>query len=241
MRALWDKALQIDILPKVPDLWETLGSAVQTDLSLTDILSLAYIGVQLEPQNLKGRFIGRGHVQGWVTPKGAQVLLPRPVEMQAALVEFFAPPVQEVSALTAEGARIVMRNGTNRPGLAALAADRLRWEGVLQVTAADADRQDYSQTRLTIYADKPLTEAVRELARARDDDGYMATVEEEGNSLVLSEHNCPIYDVAQRFPQACQCEHELFERVLNRPVKREITLVQGAPACRYRISSAEHP
>lgn len=89
--------------------------------------------------------------------------------------------------------------------------------------------------------DKPLTEAVRELARARDDDGYMATVEEEGNSLVLSEHNCPIYDVAQRFPQACQCEHELFERVLNRPVKREITLVQGASACRYRIGSAEHP
>lgn len=85
--------------------------------------------------------------------------------------------------------------------------------------------------------DRPLKEAVRELARARDEDGFMATVEEDGDDLVLAEHNCPIYDVAQRFPQACQCEHELIERVLNTTVKREITLVQGGPACRYRIDN----
>lgn len=160
LRGLWDKALQVDVLPKVPELWETLGSAVQTDLSLADVLSLAYVGVQLEPQNLKSRFIGRDQVQGWVAPQGAQVLLPRPAEIQAALVEFFAPPVQEVSALTAEGARVVVCNGTTRPGLAALAADRLHWEGVLHVTATDADRLDYLQTRLTVHADKPLTEAL---------------------------------------------------------------------------------
>ncbi len=160
LRALWDKALQVDILPRVPELWKTLGSAVQTDLNLTDILALAYIGLQLQPQNLKSRFIGHDQLQSWVTPQGAQVLLPKPVEMQAALVEFFAPPVEEISALTAEGARVVVRNGTARPGLAALAADRLRWEGVLEVTAADADRQDYPRTRLTVYANHPLTEAL---------------------------------------------------------------------------------
>ena len=160
LRGLWDKALQVDVLPKVPELWETLGSAVQTDLSLADVLSLAYVGVQLEPQNLKSRFIGRDQVQGWVAPQGAQVLLPRPAEIQAALVEFFAPPGQEVSALTAEGARVVVCNGTTRPGLAALAADRLHWEGILDVTATDVDRLDYLQTRLTVYADKPLTEVL---------------------------------------------------------------------------------
>ncbi len=160
LRALWDKALKLDILPQVPELWKTLNSAVQTDLKLADVLSLAYIGTQLKPQNLKSRYIGRDQVQGWVTPSGAQVLLPKPVEIQAALVEFFAPPVQEVSALTAEGATVAVRNGTNRPGLAALAADRLRWEGVPQVTKSDADRQDYYQTQMTIYDEKPLTEAM---------------------------------------------------------------------------------
>jgi len=160
LRGLWDKALQIDILPRVPELWKALGSAVQTDMSLTDILLLTYIGVQLEPQDLKGRFVGREQVQGWVTPQGAQVLLPRPVEMQAALVEFFAPPVQEVSALTAEGAHVIIRNGTDRAGLAVLAADRLRWEGVLNVTVADADGQENLQTYMTVYDHKPLTQAL---------------------------------------------------------------------------------
>jgi LCP family protein required for cell wall assembly len=159
LRGLWDKSLRIDILPKVPELWRTLSSAVQTDLNLTDVLALASIGVQLEPQNLKSRFIGRDQVRGWVAPGGAQVLLPRPAEMQVALVEFFAPPVQEISALTAEGARVVVRNGTDRSGLAALATDRLRWEGIPHVAAANADRQDYFQTRLTVYTSKPRTEA----------------------------------------------------------------------------------
>lgn len=83
--------------------------------------------------------------------------------------------------------------------------------------------------------DKPLHEAVRELARARDDDGYMANVEEGKGGFVISEHNCPIYDVAQRFPQACQCEHELFQRLLNANVTRESTLIDGATSCRYHI------
>jgi predicted ArsR family transcriptional regulator len=87
-------------------------------------------------------------------------------------------------------------------------------------------------------ADKPFAEAVQELARARDDDGYMASVEDTEGGLVLSEHNCPIYDVALRFPNACQCEQELFERVLNVTVTREKSLVEGAPACRYRIVDA---
>jgi predicted ArsR family transcriptional regulator len=66
----------------------------------------------------------------------------------------------------------------------------------------------------------------------------MATVEDTETGLVLSEHNCPIYDVAVRFPKACQCEQELFERVLNVTLKRENTLVEGASACRYRVVDA---
>jgi predicted ArsR family transcriptional regulator len=84
---------------------------------------------------------------------------------------------------------------------------------------------------------KPLPDAVRELARARDDDGYMATVEEREDGLVLAEHNGPIIDVAQRFPQACQCEQQLFERLLNASLRRETSRAEGAPACRYRIEA----
>jgi len=92
-----------------------------------------------------------------------------------------------------------------------------------------------AQTYQIRLQDKPFREAVRELAKARDDDGYMANLEEGNGGFVISEHNCPIYDVAQRFPQACQCEHELFQRLLNVNVTRESTLIDGATACRYHF------
>jgi predicted ArsR family transcriptional regulator len=84
---------------------------------------------------------------------------------------------------------------------------------------------------------KPLPDAVRELARARDEDGYMAAVEERADGFVLAEHNCPIIDVAQRFPQACQCEQQLFERLLNTSLRRETSRAEGAPSCRYHIEA----
>ena len=62
--------------------------------------------------------------------------------------------------------------------------------------------------------------------------------EETPDGAVLAEHNCPIYDVAQRFPRACQCEHELFERVLHVTITREDSLVDGGQSCRYRIVDA---
>jgi predicted ArsR family transcriptional regulator len=92
-----------------------------------------------------------------------------------------------------------------------------------------------AQTYQLRLVGKSLSEAVQELAKARDAEGYMVTVEESDGGLVLSEHNCPIISVAQRFPTACQCEHELFEKVLNASMTREITLAQGGSVCRYRI------
>lgn len=83
---------------------------------------------------------------------------------------------------------------------------------------------------------KPLREAVEELARAREDEGYMANVEEAVEGLVLAEHNCPIIEVAQRFPQACACEQKLFEQVLGATVRRDSTLAHGGTSCRYHIS-----
>jgi DeoR family suf operon transcriptional repressor len=91
----------------------------------------------------------------------------------------------------------------------------------------------------TRLAGMAFPEAVQELGRARNDDGYMASVTRENGRLVLTEHNCPIYDVAQRFPLACQCEHELFEQVLHAPVIRELTLVEGGSACRYEFGAAD--
>jgi predicted ArsR family transcriptional regulator len=82
---------------------------------------------------------------------------------------------------------------------------------------------------------KDLVERVRELARIRDEEGYMAVAREESGGLVLIEHHCPIYEIAREHPEACRCEEELFTEILGTPVRREATLARGDPACLYRI------
>ncbi len=82
---------------------------------------------------------------------------------------------------------------------------------------------------------KDLVERVRELARIRDEEGYMAAVREEPGGLLLIEHHCPIFEIAREHPEACRCEEELFTDILEAPVRREATLAQGDPACLYRI------
>ncbi len=96
-----------------------------------------------------------------------------------------------------------------------------------------------SRTYQLRLADKDLPERLEELARLRDEEGYMAVLERKAGSFVLREHNCPIYDVAQRHREACNCEQELFKRVLNKDVKREMTMVDGQPCCEYRIEDEE--
>ena len=85
-------------------------------------------------------------------------------------------------------------------------------------------------------ADKSLVEKVRELANARDEDGYMATFEIVDGRLVLTEHNCPIFEMAARLPQTCSCEHDLFQELLQTEVVREATMTDGASCCRYTIA-----
>lgn len=84
---------------------------------------------------------------------------------------------------------------------------------------------------------KNLPEQLAELARLRDEEGYMAVFEVRDGQFVFREHNCPIFEVAQRHPEACSCEQELFERVLSTPVRRETRLVDGKPFCEYRIEA----
>jgi len=120
-----------------------------------------------------------------------------------------------------------------------LLQDLTRLEGETHLNELfDLRNERLAKTYQIRLAGKPFSEAVRELARARDDDGYMASLEPtpEGG-FVLSDHNCPIIDVAQRFPQACTCEHQLFERVLGAAVKRVSTRAEGAESCRYHIET----
>ena len=76
---------------------------------------------------------------------------------------------------------------------------------------------------------KSLGDKWRELAKIRDEEGYMARVSAKG----LTEHHCPIAAIAREFPQACRYEKMLFEAVLGMKLDRTEHLASGDRACVY--------
>jgi predicted ArsR family transcriptional regulator len=80
-------------------------------------------------------------------------------------------------------------------------------------------------------------EKVKELARIREENGYMAEAATRDGELILTEHHCPIFDVAQKYPQACRYELELFREALGVDLERDKHLTCGDGMCRYRIES----
>lgn len=91
---------------------------------------------------------------------------------------------------------------------------------------------------------RTLEEKVARLARLQNDNGYMAKWEAVGKAeeaYELTEHNCPISQVANRFEQACRCELELFESLLDADVERTTCLAKGGTKCVYRIRPKTAP
>ncbi|MEW6237893.1 MAG: metalloregulator ArsR/SmtB family transcription factor [Candidatus Omnitrophota bacterium] len=80
-----------------------------------------------------------------------------------------------------------------------------------------------------------LKKKVETLTHLREEEGYMAEMEEEENYFILKEHNCPIHCVAENYPEICRNELELYRQLLNCPVERLEHLVQTEKACVYRI------
>ncbi|MFP4978743.1 helix-turn-helix transcriptional regulator [Paenibacillus sp. CN-4] len=82
-----------------------------------------------------------------------------------------------------------------------------------------------------------LEERVAELALIQNAGGYMAEWhKEEDGSYSLREYNCPIRQVASKYRRACQCEHGLFEELLDAKVTRTECMADGGQCCRYVIS-----
>lgn len=87
---------------------------------------------------------------------------------------------------------------------------------------------------------KDLEDKVAVLTQIQNENGYMARWEKMGGpgdkmEYVLTEHNCPISQIANHYEQACRCELELFESLLDAEVKRTTCLAKGDRNCTYTI------
>jgi len=121
-----------------------------------------------------------------------------------------------------------------------LAADALRWiqerfggdEAVVAFARARIAEQAAAY-RAAIEAAAP-EERTEALAKALSADGYAATARsaplpQKGEQLC--QHHCPVAHVAEKFPQLCEAETEIFSQLLGTHVQRLATIAHGDGVC----------
>ena len=94
-----------------------------------------------------------------------------------------------------------------------------------------------------LRAAEPEVSAATALAGALTGDGYVASVRPSALGEQLCQHHCPVAHVAERFPQLCEVETEMFSRLLGVHVQRLATIAHGDGVCTTHIptSPASHP
>jgi LCP family protein required for cell wall assembly len=148
LRAIYRQALRLDLIPRIPQLYDGLSRALSTDMTLGDMISLAPMATHLDPAHIRSRFIGRDQVISWRVPtSGAAVLLPKPEEIQRLLVDAFTTPAVDPIIPRPPDISVQIVNHSRHPDWDLLAAERLNYAG-FQTEIADDDPQSGSVTQV---------------------------------------------------------------------------------------------
>lgn len=167
--AIRNQMLRFDNLPrlisKAPVLYQELSSGVRTNLSLDQVIRLAWFAKDIPEENIKHVIIGPEQVNFFKTPDGLDALKPLPDQIRLLRDEIFTDTSATLSPLAglpsveqmkAEGAKVRILNGSSTPGLAATTMDYLKAQGVNVVDTGNAESL-YTVTDVYDYTGKPYT------------------------------------------------------------------------------------
>ncbi|MEA3310544.1 MAG: LCP family protein [Chloroflexota bacterium] len=163
MVALLERVTSLQMLPqlarKAPQIFTTLEESVSTDMQLDEILALSGLALQVNREEIRFGVIDTSCTQNWITPQGAQVLIPLRDRMREVRDYVFGTVDNLGEEVTPadEQATLSVRNGTVRPGLATEVSEQLKAQGLDVREASNADRQDYAESVIILYRPKPIT------------------------------------------------------------------------------------
>ena len=163
LRAIFDRALTLGLIPQIPHLWSVLRDTVETDLSLVEMLTLAYFGTHVKRENIRSRVLSWPVVRSWTSPRGEAVLLLDQKRLRKVLDELHKPP-EDNPVLPDEPATVEVLNGTPKKTTAELAAGYLKDKGFDVVGVGSADRTNYRNTAIILVNPEKVKTASR-LAR----------------------------------------------------------------------------
>lgn len=157
-----EKAMRMNALAQAPQLLAQLRDAIETDMPAEQLLALAPVVAQVRADNIKSRAIDLTMSYEIRLNTGADVLWPDREKIGALIQEMFSTPqasnvVASISPLRAEAARIIVLNGTNKDGIAAMASRYLKSNGFDVIQIGNAEKRDYTKTVLVDLANKPAT------------------------------------------------------------------------------------
>jgi LCP family protein required for cell wall assembly len=154
------------LIPKIPALYRELYTHVETNLTLPQIVNLAWTVRDINPQKLQTKVINQPLVEAGFNNQGQYVLFPdiegvRKAwnDMQQITATLAPEPTREITLdeyLQEENARVAVFNGTTSPGLAGETANFLIQNG-FQVTEVGNSDKFKDQTTIYDYSGKPFT------------------------------------------------------------------------------------
>jgi len=170
---------------------------------------------------------------------------------------------RHLDALAAEGLAVTMvptRRGLGRPAAgwrltgAGLELFPRRYDGLALDLLEDLDEHAgphavdellghrteklVAEYRAELEGVDGLEARVAEVTRLRDESGFMAECgRDDDGELVLTECNCAVHRVAEKYPAVCAHELELLRRVLGPEVEvtRVAHTMSGDAVCSYRV------
>jgi DeoR family suf operon transcriptional repressor len=99
-----------------------------------------------------------------------------------------------------------------------------RWDDIAKVARPELERL-------------PVDQRATRLAELLTSLGYMAEAHTGSGALpVLTEHNCAIRLIAERFPEVCAAEERFIADLLGAPVTRQAHITKGANCCEYCVT-----
>jgi LCP family protein required for cell wall assembly len=97
--AIHERAVQGDLLPHLPELWQAVSGSFTTDLDLLEIVRLAGLGLRLKASDMRTVTLTGGAVRQFTTGAGEKVLmLDAPEAIQARMAALFPAPSPAATA-----------------------------------------------------------------------------------------------------------------------------------------------
>lgn len=191
-----DRVLQSKMLPtlmvRAPQILKTLSGSLETDIPLDRLYTLAQVAQKMEAANVQREVIDNRYGEETYSAGGAWILVPdrerlRPVfdrlfapsqdpqaveRLRQSLTQVITPVPQPTNTLRqrlqTEKARVVLLDGSGRPGLAARATQWLEQQGFQIVQFGDLPQPRYPHSVLVTHSERPVTrDALMQLFRIR--------------------------------------------------------------------------